>query len=88
MIIKAVIDRFEAASAIVLLKDGGQKLIIPKVDLPPKASEGDWIQITLEGESLHGKRIQIELDEAETQAARQRINEKLAQLRRGDHLKK
>jgi hypothetical protein len=88
MNIKVVIDRYEGRYAILLQKEGDQKLVIPRSELPPGAKEGDWLQITIEGEQLNGRRKEIALDEAETQEARQRINEKLEQLRRGDHLKK
>jgi hypothetical protein len=79
----AVIDRFEGNTAVLLVGDERQVLNILRHTLPAGAREGMWLNITLEG----GMVTQAALDEDATEAARQRIKEKLDRLRRGDHLR-
>ena len=78
---KAVIDRFEGDLAVLILADDDQRLNVPRKLLPPKAKEGSWLQLDLVG----GQPRNIKLDEKETEAARQRIADKLARLRKGDY---
>ena len=78
---KAVIDRFEGDLAVLILGKEDQRLNVPRNLLPPKAKAGDWLQLDLVG----GQPRNIKLDEAETEAARQRIADKLARLRKGDY---
>jgi hypothetical protein len=78
---KAVIDRFEGDLAVLILADDDQRLNVPRKLLPPKAKEGSWLQLDLVG----GQPRNITLDEKETEAARQRIADKLARLRKGDY---
>jgi len=81
---KAVIDRFEGKYAVLILGEGKRQLSVLRDALPRQAGEGSWLRVEIENESL----ISAVLDEAETDSAKQRIAEKLARLRRGDHLKK
>ena len=78
---KAVIDRFEGDLAVLILGKEDQRLNVPRKLLPPKAKEGSWLQLDIVG----GQPRNIRLDEAETAAARQRIAEKLARLRKADY---
>jgi len=79
----AVIDRFEGATAVLLVGDERRVLNVLRDALPTGAREGMWLNITLEG----GMVTQALLDENATERARQRIQEKLDRLRRGDHLR-
>ena len=79
---KAVIDRFEDDQAVLLLNDGQDQLVVPRKVLPHGAKEGDWLQI----EVKEGKVISAVIDSEETAKAKQRIADKLARLRRGEHL--
>jgi hypothetical protein len=76
---KAVIDRFEADKAVLLVGEEEDKLIIPRVSLPPGAKEGQWLQIDVEDDRV----LAASLDENETKKAKERIAEKLARLRQG-----
>jgi hypothetical protein len=78
---KAVIDRFEGDFAILILGKEDQRLNIPRKDLPKAAKEGSWLQLDI----VNGQPSNIFLDEQETEAARQRIADKLARLRKGDY---
>ncbi|WP_188624465.1 DUF3006 domain-containing protein [Caldalkalibacillus thermarum] len=52
-------------------------MIIPSHLLPSGAKEGTWLKVTFDGDKV----TQIEIDEAETERARERISAKLAKLR-------
>ena len=80
---KAVIDRFEDNLAVLLLKEGQQELVVPRKSLPPGSKEGHWLQVEIENNEVRS----AEIDEEETARTKERITEKLARLRRGDHLK-
>jgi hypothetical protein len=80
---KAVIDRFEEDKAVLLV---GEKQIVTVVNrsaLPTEAKEGTWLKLVI----THGDIVSIELDEKTTEEKRETIAEKMARLRRGDHLK-
>ena len=80
---KAVIDRFEADSAIIILENG-KVLNSLRQSLPDDAVEGSHLQIMFDDDQS----IQsIRLDQPATDEARQRIQEKLERLRRNDHLR-
>jgi hypothetical protein len=79
---KAVIDRFEGNLAVLLIGDGARRLVVRREELPQGAREGHWLQVEVEGEQL----LSAALDEAETARTKDRIAEKLARLRRGEHL--
>jgi hypothetical protein len=81
MIKKAVIDRIEAKQAIILVDE--KPMTFPKTLLPNKAKEGDWLQVEIE----EGRLVSAKIDAEESARAAKRIAEKMARLRRGDHLK-
>lgn len=83
MIEKAVIDRFEEDKAVLLVGEKESQVVVHRKSLPVEAKEGYWLKVKLDGEKL----IQATIDEEETTKAKQRIDGKLEQLRRGDHLK-
>ena len=78
---KAVIDRFEGDIAVLILGEEDKHLNVPRKQLPPKSKEGSWLLLDLVG----GQPQNITLDEKETEAARERIAEKFARLRKGNH---
>ncbi len=81
---KAVIDRFEGEFAVLIVGDDEQHLNVLKKLLPKPSKAGSWLQVELQ----NGEVISAVIDEEETANAKQRIADKLALLRRGDHLKK
>ena len=81
---KAVIDRFEGKFAVLIVGEDEQHLNVLKKLLPKQSREGSWLQMEIQ----NGEVISAIMDEEETANAKQRIAEKLARLRRGDHLKK
>jgi hypothetical protein len=81
MIQKACIDRFEGKQAVLLVDD--KPLVFPKSLLPKAAKEGDWLQVDIE----EGRLLSAKIDPEEKAKMAARIKEKLARLRRGDHLK-
>ena len=81
--LSAVIDRFEGELAVLLLGPERRVLDLPRAMLPPGAREGSYVTIQMAGDLVQ----ETALDEQATAAARQRIQEKLSRLRRGEHLK-
>jgi hypothetical protein len=81
---KAVIDRFEGKTAVILVGQDEKRMDVSRTRLPRGVKEGTWLQVEIQG----GEIIDAKIDEEETRRAKQRIAEKLAALRRGDHLKK
>ena len=81
---KAVIDRFEGKFAILIVGDDEQHMNVFRKLLPEQCREGSWLQVEIQ----NGEVVSAIVDEEETTKATQRIAEKLARLRRGDHLKK
>lgn len=82
MIEKAVIDRFEEDMAILLVGEKERQVVVSRKNLPAGARESQWLKIELDGEKL----VSALIDEKETANVKQRIAEKLARLRRGEHL--
>lgn len=80
---KAVIDRFEAEFAVLIVGDDERRMNVLRKLLPKRVKEGQWLQV----EILDDQVCNITIDDQETELARQRIADKLAALRRGDHLK-
>ncbi len=78
---KAVIDRIEGKQAILLVDE--KPLTVVKDQLPEKSKQGDWLEVEIED----GRLIATKMDPEETKRARERIAEKMAKLRRGEHLK-
>ena len=81
---KSVIDRFEGRFAVLIVGDDEQRINVLKKLLPRQAREGSWLQVEIQ----NGEVISAVIDEEETANVKQRIAEKLARLRRGNHLKK
>jgi hypothetical protein len=80
---KAVIDRFEGDFAVLIVGEGEDRLNIPRASLPTGVKEGQWLQLELEDNHF----ISATVDDEETERVKQRIADKLARLRRGDHRK-
>jgi hypothetical protein len=81
---KSVIDRFEGKFAVLIVGEDEQRITVLKKRLPRQSREGSWLQVEMQ----NGEVISAVIDEEETANAKARIAEKLARLRRGDHLKK
>lgn len=81
---KAVIDRFEGKFAVLIVGEDEQHLNILKKLLPKQSREGSWLQVEIQNDEV----ISAVMDEEETANTKQRIADKLALLRRGDHLNK
>ncbi|HZA24076.1 MAG TPA: DUF3006 domain-containing protein [Dehalococcoidia bacterium] len=76
---KAVVDRIEDGQHAVLLVGGAEaERVAPLAALPDGATEGTWLLVRFEDESLTA----AELDLVEEAQTRQRIQEKLQKLRR------
>ena len=74
---KYTLDRFEGDYAVFLKRpDETEQLLIPRNAIQVKVKEGDIVQIDGSGDSY-----KIEVLEAETKAAQDRINDLLARLR-------
>ena len=80
---KAVIDRFEGDKAVLLVGEEEDKLIVPRTSLPAGVKEGQWLQVDVADDRV----LSATIDQAETAKRAKEIEEKLAALRRGDHLK-
>jgi hypothetical protein len=83
MKMKAAIDRFEGDKAVLLVGEEEDKLIVPRASLPAGAKEGQWLQVDVEDDRV----LNAVNDEDETTKAKERIADKLARLRRGEHTK-
>lgn len=81
---QAVIDRFEGEWAVLIWVDQQEssELIVRREQLPAAAQEGAWLSVKHCGDEL----ISVVLDEGATSATQERIEAKLARLRRGEHL--
>ena len=74
---KYTLDRFEGEYAVFLKRpDETEQLIIHRNDIQVAVKQGDIVQISDDGESY-----KIEVLEAETKAAQDRVNDLLARLR-------
>lgn len=80
---RAVVDRFEGPYAVLLIGEARRPMDVPRQQLPPRTREGTWLHVQLVDDQI----VAAEIDDDATEAARLRIQEKLARLRRGDHLK-
>jgi hypothetical protein len=81
---KAVVDRFEGDQAVLLLAGGRRQLAVSRSQLPPGIRAGGWLQVEIKDDRL----VRALVDPEETEKMRKQIDEKLARLRRGDHLRK
>jgi len=82
MIEKAVIDRFEGNKAVLFVGEPQRQVVVENKDLPLGANEGVWLLIELSSDNL----ISADIDEKETNRAKNRILDKLERLRKGEHL--
>ncbi len=82
---KAVVDRIEEdTQAVLLVGEDEREFIVPVERLPEKAKAGTWLRVNLEGMEL----TILGVDQGEEEAARQRIEDKMARLRqRGSRLR-
>ena len=78
---KAVIDRFEGDKAVLLVGEEQDRLVVLKSFLPKGAKEGDWLQVDVKDDRV----LSAAIDSDATAAAKNRIADKLAKLRRGEH---
>jgi len=75
---KYTLDRFEGDYAVFLKRpDETEQLLIHRNDIQVTVKQGDIVQIGDDGESY-----KIEVLEAETKAAQDRVNDLLARLRK------
>lgn len=76
--VTAVVDRIVDGEHVVLLIEPSEReWIVPRSLLPDDVREGVWLRITCEGDRL----VRVVIDNERTDAARQRIEAKLALLR-------
>jgi hypothetical protein len=80
---KAVIDRFEDDWAVLLVGKDERRVNVPRKQLPRGAREGHWLKVEFEDDGS----VSAVIDHEETARTRERIQEKLARLRRGEHLR-
>jgi len=63
---RAIIDRFEGSSAVVLFGDEELEVVFPRVLLPDGTGEGDWLKVVIEqdldGRVKQEKRVSSLLD--------------------------
>jgi hypothetical protein len=78
---KGVIDRIEGQHAIILIDEKPMNILLKL--LPEKSKEGDWLELEID----NGEVINARMDLEESSRARERITEKMAKLRKGNHLK-
>ena len=74
---KAMIDRFEGASAVLLVGEEQDRLEVNKSMLPIGAKEGDWLQVDVKDDRV----FSTTADPKGTSDAKKRIQDKLAKLR-------
>mgnify|MGYP001230767829 FL=1 len=76
---QAVIDRIvDGRHAVLLVGEEEVEKVVPRECLPEGSAPGTWLRVRFEGERL----VEAVIDEAETERARARVQEKLAALRR------
>ena len=78
---KAMIDRFEGASAVLLVGEEQDRLVVNKNILPKGAKEGDWLQVDVQDDRV----FSAIADPEGTADAKKRILDKLGILREGKH---
>ena len=75
---KAVVDRIEGENAILLVGDEQDRLVVPMITLPKGTEAGSWLQVDVADDRI----LSATLDMKSTEAAKKRIAEKLAKLKR------
>ena len=76
-----MIDRFEGDTAVLLVGDEQDRLIVKKRMLPKGAKEGDWLQVDVKDDRV----FSATADPKGTADAKKRIQDKLTKLREGKH---
>lgn len=66
---RAVVDRIEEGSAVLLVGDEERELVVPIGSLPKSSGPGVWLRVTLEGEGLK----HAEIDRETTRLRKSRI---------------
>lgn len=79
MKIRATIDRFEEDKAVLIV--GEDEHIVPRTFLPHGVVQGLWLLVEVEDDRV----INAVIDEEETTKVKERIVERIAKLRRGEH---
>ncbi len=79
---QAVIDRFEEPLAVLLVGEEERQVTVERRLLPGGLREGDWLQVTFEGEKL----LEATVDTEGRASAEARIADKLERLRHGEQL--
>lgn len=74
---KAIIDRFEGNSAVLLVGDEQDRLVVDKCILPTGAKEGDWLKVDMKDDRV----FSATADPIGTADAKKRIQDKLSKLR-------
>lgn len=80
---QAMLDRFEGEIAVLLVGAAQRPLEVSRAHLPHDVREGQWLMVELHDDTI----VRVTIDTEATAAAQQRIQEKLARLRRGEHLR-
>ena len=76
---RAVIDRIvDGEIAVILVGDDEQQFHYPAKNLPRGAREGSVLRVEVSCERI----VALEVDRADTERTRQRIREKMEELRR------
>jgi hypothetical protein len=75
---KAVVDRIEAGNAVILVGEELDRMVVPLASLPEEMKAGDWLQVDVKDDRI----VSAAMDRTVTYAAKQRIAEKIANLRR------
>jgi hypothetical protein len=75
---KAVVDRIEAGSAVILVGEKQDRMVVPLANLPEEMKAGDWLQVDTKDDRI----VSAAVDRMATDAAKQRIAEKIANIRR------
>ncbi|MBU8905001.1 DUF3006 domain-containing protein [Desertibacillus haloalkaliphilus] len=76
---KAVLDRIvDDSSAVLLVGNRQDEVILPVHQLPENAREGTWLLVRIE----EGKLEDVRIDTTETLDNKKRIQEKMVRLRR------
>ncbi|MGD9679014.1 MAG: DUF3006 domain-containing protein [Vulcanibacillus sp.] len=84
MIVKAVVDRIEdGKKAVILVGENQIEHIIDINQLPGGTSEGDLLQVQIDGDKI----INIELDIEETENTKTRIIEKMKKIQKNTNFK-
>lgn len=77
---RAVVDRIvDGTHAVLLVGDEETEQVVPAERLPATAREGTWLHVTRDDT---GRIVEMEVDEAATEEAQERIASKIEQLRR------